>query len=526
MWHVFAFLLLTVACKNAQNPNTTPVSTGFSSQSAAIVRSQSGVATLAQDANETQLQQMSMSALQALYTQRKDQDTSDAHELQLKTALSAAMCQQYQQMNTTCISLLPLVPSQYTQSIACNGNLTASTAAPQTIQVTVSGTATGQFVLVANNQTNMTPFQSTPFGTGTSTITFYQVAGRAISPPTFGSISTLYIESATNNSNLPPMTNFNNFMIKINGKALLQADLLPYTDTDYATTRYNVPLDAVTQLQRSATCSMSQTQVAALTQQITTNVTSQQAASAEQAYQANTNSTSTLTNTMPSDKNGLIAAVTELETSITTRQPVLEQTSDTLLKLTNAMTQNQNIGCHYNDIITSIQVRVNGDQPGATANLVGNISDAPTNPSGTGGCNDILIDFGSVSQTFDQDNDSIFAQNQLEFPPNSATIGSLSFIHLKKARICYQGEEQFHTEDIILSSTDWNVYEIDIFNITGVEVTINGTLLYKNDNLSLSLRGPTTYGQGTYTLEWNDGIQDNNPLWTAFMNQQDCSATK
>lgn len=524
MLRSFSLMLLLAACSNSSSTPTADPTSSSSAQQAALNSGDAG--TNVTDATEAQLEQMSASALQGLYTQRKEQDTADQQELQLKQALSAAMCQQYQQITSACVSLTPLVVSQYNQSIDCQGGITVQSASQQTVQVTVTGADPGKFILVANNQSNLTPFQTTPFGAGTTTVTFMQKVGRAIAPPTFGELSTLYLASATDNATVPAISNFRNFSIQVNGKTLMQGDLLPYPDPDYASTRYNVPLDAVTQMRRSATCSMTQSDVSALTKKISDSVINQQAINQEKAYvKNNAGGVSTQTTASLLGKKTLISSILQYESSINTREPVLEKTRDTLLKLTNVLTQNQDVGCHYNDIVQTLKIRINGAQNTAPE-YVGRSSDVVPNPKGTGGCNDFTIDFGSIKQTFDQNNQSIYQENQLDFPPNSATIGSLSFIRLKKNRICYKNDEDFHTSYVILSSSDYKVYELNIFNLNSIEVTVNGALIYQNNSLGLSLRGPAQLGQGGYVLEWSDSLQNNNPLWTAFMNKQDCNNTK
>lgn len=524
MLRSFSLMLLLVACNSSSSSPGSASSSGADAQQAALNSGDGG--TNVTDVTEAELEQMSPAALQALYTQRKEQDTVDQQELQLKQALSAAMCQQYQQITSACVSLTPLVVSQYNQSIDCQGGITVQSAVQQTIQVTVTGTASGKFILVANNQSTLTPFQTTPFGSGTTTVTFIQKVGRAIAPPTFGELSTLYLASATDNATIPDISNFKNFSIQINGKTLMQGDLLPYPDPDYRGTRYNVPLDAVTQMRRSATCSMTQSDVSALTKKISDSVTSQQAIDQEKSYvKNNAGGVSTQTAASLLDKKTIIASILQYEASVNTREPVLEKTRDTLLKLTNVLTQNQDVGCHYNDIVQSLKIRINGAQ-NTSPEYVGSNSNMVLNPKGTGGCNDFTVDFGSIKQTFNQNNQSIYQENLLDFPPNSATIGSLSFIRLKKNRICYKNDEDFHTSYIVLSSSDYKVYELNIFNINSVEVTVNGALIYQNNSLGLSLRGPTQLGQGNYVLDWSDSLQNNNPLWTAFMNKQDCNNTK
>ncbi len=524
MLRSFFLMLLVIACNSSSNSPESPSSSGADVRQAALNSGDGGGD--ATDATEAEMEQMSPGALQSLYNQRKEQDTADQQELELKQALSAAMCQQYQQITSACVSLTPLVVSQYNQSIDCQGGITVQSATQQAIQVTVTGGAPGRFILVANNQATLTPFQTTPFGSGTTTVTFIQKVGRAIAPPTFGELSTLYLASAADNGTVPDIKNFKNFSIQINGKTLMQGDLLPYPDPDYRSTRYNVPLDAVTQMRRSATCSMTQSDVSALTKKISDSVTSQQAVDQEKAYVKNKAAgVSTKTSASLLDKKTLISSILQYEESLNTREPVLEKTRDTLLKLTNVLTQNQDVGCHYNDIIQSVKIRINGAQ-NTEPEYVGRNSDIMPNPKGTGGCNDFTVDFGSIKQTFNQNNQSIYQENLLDFPPNSATVGSLSFIRLKKNRICYKNDEDFHTSYVILSTSDYKVYELNIFNINSVEVTVNGALIYQNNSLGLSLRGPAKLGEGNFVLEWSDSLQNNNPLWTAFMNKQDCNNTK
>jgi hypothetical protein len=515
---ILFFLLPFVRCR--QQDSSTPGSNaatvdagGHSIESTASLLS--SVNTLSGSDSAATLASLSPAQLQIVYAQRKNENTTQNQQLQINTALVSGFCEQITKLDNSCVPRTSVVYNAYTRNVNCSGQ-TINEATPEpTIQITIPGQSIGSFILVANSQP---AYVSTPFKSGTTTITFSQQAGKEVASPTFGQLSNLYITSVPvdgSNPPLPPLANFANLSITINGTLLLKTSAAKYNDASYATTRYNIPLDPITTLQTSSSCLMTASDVAAFTASITNNMTQQQIA----AQLKNTTSN----NESPTN---LIASILQLEANTATIQQNINLTNTTLLALVNEVQQNQNIGCHYNDTITSVTVTIGGSSP--TPPSVGTSNDPPIPPVGTGNPGTMRINLNAVNQAFA--GASIFAEtgNAFSIPSAPVSIGAMQNIQLIKGGVLYTALKDCSAGAlafIVGESCNWHITENNILVVTSIAIEVNGFTIYQNNNLNLTFRGPLVYGTSAgQLLSWSDSIQVNNPLWTKLMNDTSCNA--
>lgn len=221
----------------------------------------------------------------------------------------------------------------------------------------------------------------------------------------------------------------------------------------------------------------------------------------------------------PEDKSKIIDQMLDLEAKMTQRTPILESERDRLLKLTNALIDDNVVGCHFGEPIKSVQLVVDGSEKPLVA--IGTFKNMLPEPVG-GSPTALEFRLGGFTFTVDPATKILGSSGShyevdSDFEKSKLTLGSIEYVSVKKPGISYVQNRVARQSFIIMEDITYDVLEEHVYYINAIELIVNGMTVYKSGGLNWKF-------DRTRQI-WEDGDLRTNSFWTKVMLQNDCKKT-
>lgn len=443
--------------------------------------------------------------LQTELQARSQEDSSSKEEYAILTSINQAFCERLNKLRTECVAAARIMPSSSDRALACDGNFDA-VSKKHNISVTFKG-GRGKWVLIANDT-----FQSSPFGSGTSDITFSSTGNDDVKAPQLKEISKLYIRSMDGAVNAGTRYTFS---LSVDGVVLLQGGLLPLPDSGSDNTLL-VSVSDIQMMAMSNTCRVSPSELTGIKEQVKSQVTAQLVQDRREGYSAGGSSSS-------SNRGALIQKILQHRMAINEIFPVLEDERSRNLALTNSLKSDLDVGCQMNELINELKIEVTGAHT-AISNLLETNDNGWKNPSGNQGlCQQVEFRFGpDLAFSIDQSKHSIIGSPGTAYIassiPEGAKIGSVEYVSVLKKAVCFDNTAVKEREMMFFEKTRYEVREKHQMSINRIKITINGMEAY---NTSVDL-----LFDYKHTKPWKDPKFRENPAWVELMTNTNCNVTE
>jgi len=485
------------------------------------------------DANA--LNNMSLDDLQSYYTSRTAEVVSDQAQIGIDATITNSLCARLQKLRNDCVTANTLVALPGGVDPSCASITQASTTPSPSFTVTLTDAsgnpfkADGQYILVANNI-----YQSTPFGTGPTNITFTYKGGGNVGYDEIMQVNNFDIRRAadTVGSNyisggsavaMPAITSLQ-VQLKYNGQPLASGPLIAETNASFVKYRFLLSLSTVSSNATSSLCTVQQAEI----DNIKLAATNAQQAKSNQTAVNNIFS-KTANTTLPS-KDQMISAILAAQTQISSVQPTLDANMTQITAITTKLQTNQAISCHSSETIVQLSIAISGklnDPKQLTPTATGTCPVIP----GVGGQGSILsLDMGpNVTVNIDTSKQGIGGAAIVVPVTDQALVGNIEYVRLGKLGVTIDdlGPKCVSGPLGVNSSCVRQCQEGDTFTITGVKIlldtpSITGFTIYDNQTLNLVL-GSILYSSSA-VMSWNDpGFRSaSNPHWNALMLDNQC----
>ncbi len=480
----------------------------------------------------------SLNDLKKEYEQRRIQNITDTQELETLSLINQKLCTARQTLKQNCVSTASIIPNASDIIESCtndekkslglapipadtktDSSTTAQTSgAPKENEAaSAQGTEAGQIIaalpkmggtykIIINDA-----FESTAFGAGEHPITFRTIGASDNTSPQFMDAYKIIIKS-TDGSDMPDKGLFTGFELRV-GKNPLAKDIQASSDSVLAKKQYDISVAKILENRNSDQCVFKDSDVDQIKAQATSTIKQQFAKKPLETLPANI------------AKDSLIGKISTLMNDISNRSPELERKRNTLFKLTSELKSKDVIGCHYNQKITSFEIEIEGERKAAVS--LGNFSSRLPDPADSGKSSVLQFKFGAVSIAIDQDKENIFGQHYaFKQDLSNFTIGSLQYIEISKQGVSYD-QRQVNDPSGFLDKVhdfftkageEYEVDELNVFNISGVKLFVNGKPVYTKSGLNEVLRKDK--------LKWMDQNLKIGPDWIKLMTETDCEKTK
>ena len=461
-------------------------------------------------ASAAELAKLSLGNIKLLLAERTNQDKAEDEQYDLLVAMNKALCERLNEVRSSCPASARLASSGLTRTLNCDGTLAKNAAASGQISVTLPSGLKGKYMLLANDT-----FQSTTFSGGTSDIRFRSVAGGDDLAPKFLSVYKLVIRSAEGRA-LPDRESVS-VQMRVNGHELLFSKSFKSEDPKFAAERseYKLDVSQIISLRESSRCKTTKASINNLKSRIRQAVEDEQARQRSVEYQQAKEPLSGSVNpTESGEKAQLINEIFEARANIQTRLPVLEREQDRLYKLTNELTDDNSYGCHYREKINSVQLVVDGSENPLVH--MGTFSNSVPEPVG-GSPTALEFRLGGLSFSVDPATKILGGSHfevDADFSKLQLAMGAIEYLSVKKLGISYNQERRCKQNFIIMEKCNWQVSEEHVYYINGIQLIVNGLLVYKRDGLDWKFDRKRQI--------WEDSSLRSNSNWISVMLRNDC----
>jgi hypothetical protein len=481
------------------------------------------------------LNKMPTTQLKTFYTSRTGQVFQDKQDFSINDQIANALCERIKELRKSCVVSHHLTPA-VNDTLHCGSSEGTSTLVVDSFQspsfsVVLTDTSgnplsavDGTYVLVAN-----TNYRSDPFGAGASKVRFvYQGAGN-IDSPQLKQIYNLEIRRADEDANAvvngkgKPMPGRDSFFVQLsyNNFKLTDGSLMDVSNATFVGYRYMIALDKIVSESRSARCQVTQAEIDSIKNQIRTSIQSQDQEKQKASVFRGDPSVS---------KEEMISATLAAQDQITQLRPMLDDSSNRLLKLTAELNADQLIGCHVNEPIVQFTIDIQGKRNDPKE--LGDKYDRCPKIAPTGPGSILNLEMGSsISISIDQNKYGLGGSPWAGKPSDQALVGDIQYLRISKMGItivdigpvCKSGILGFG------SSCAQVCHEEDTFSVTGIKISVDtpsvsGVTIFENKSLNVTF-GSTLYAPDAVTV-WNADNFRSDPNWTKFMYDTNCDTVK
>ncbi|MFK7824766.1 MAG: hypothetical protein AB8G05_11445 [Oligoflexales bacterium] len=528
VFHVLVLSFLFIQC----NPSSSQ-GTGRAGSTAPIGEEENPLAKNGEETNKENssglYQDMPLGELMLLEQERKNQDLAEEDELFLLDAINSEFCRKLEEKQKNCPAIKRLIFDPTESKLRCDGQKTTSDIAPK-IEVTIPNTKSGSFVLLANDI-----YKSSPFGPGSTEITFSSESGGEFQAPPFIKVYKLVLRSYDSAGQLKKLPSIESFNVKItvDGNELLDDYAAPSEDTvlKAENKEYRIPVNDIINLRKSSKCLVDQNQINALRTTITNGITADQVFSRKQEYKKARENLNYDIADRSGKRASLIEDIFKHQTSIEFRFPILEKERNRQFKLVNELKTDVQIGCQYMQPIQSFEIELEGSM---NSNVRIGVEDSQRpDDLQDGTATELLLDFGGVKFSVDFSNQNIFG---IRYPlekdvSEEAIIGELDRIYIRKKGASYadtanevscsngangiwaQAEQAI--KKAFYDEICFDIREEGVFFISEITIWVNGETAFSRSDLGIALDHKTR--------KWSGDLQSNEK-WIQLMLNEKCDA--
>jgi hypothetical protein len=460
------------------------------------------------------LQGMNLGELSLLAQQLRALNTAQSAQAAQLAQTNPTLCKLLEQRQSACSVLQPLVAKETDLVLQCSGSYQNRGSSTAPLKVNLRTSATGSFVLIANEA-----FVSSPFASGSSSISFSPLPGTEAVVPRVMDISKLALRSSPGlqENELSPLPAISGLSFTLSsGELVLAQEPLMQSDDGAlrtAQSEYLVDLTPLAKLASSSLCTFSPQDIqrASSGTSVSAAVAAQNAAATQAATKLEVGADHT------ERQDLLIAEILQLQQQIAARTPELRAAQGLNSKLSKHLTEDSARGCYANQPITSFAIELEGKIAGAEG--VGTFAQPQQYTAVSGSPTAMSFNFGSFNFTVDLAQTNVFGA-RYELPSDIsklATIGSIDRVVLNKLGVDFRNIRSCEKKYLILyEECNYTTSEESSFVITGLRVYANGQKIYASEGINVLLN------RNQLEISFNDLFA--NPFWLKVMQATTCTS--
>lgn len=479
------------------------------------------------------LSKMTLAQVQGYYKARLEQLKNDKQDYSINDQIGNALCLRFQDLQKNCTSANTLTPI-VSSTLNCGDGVafTDFKTSPFSVLLTNSNgqalsSIDGKFILVANGN-----YKSDPFTVGPTSIKFtYQGASKSEMPIKLQQIYKLEIRRADEkaedilNGTAKKMPPIESFFVQLSYKSVKLTDgaLMDYEDPNFKNYRYRINLSLIFADAKSANCTVTPGEIDSIKTQIRNSIIDQDAQMSKKSIFEQS------TTALPT-KDKMIAQILDAQDKISALMPMLEDSRNRLLKLTNELRTDVTIGCHADEPILSMTIDIQGKRNDPKLLSDKYVSCPKVKPTGPGSVFSIQMG-SSVSVSIDQTKYAIGGSPWQGAVADQVLVGDMEYLQIKKLGITIEDKGPVCKSGFLGASSSCAevCMEDDIFSITSIKIAVDtpsqkAFTVYENKNLNLTFAS-TLYSTDSI-VTWTAENFRSNQNWLNFMYDTNCDTTK
>lgn len=426
-------------------------------------------------------------------------------------SLNTFLCLRLKLYREECLINTPVVPSGTETSLQCHETDEEPSRVQKEISVSLS-TTTGlntELYFVANST-----YESTPFGEGTSVIQFNSTSGTSTLAPSFRELESLIIRPSNSGATLPSYSTIS-LTVLIDGSPIISGGILPAANAEEEGSEYRINLKQILETSQSSLCSISGEQIAEVTE------------TAKAYTTANKPSFTPFSN--QEESLDVASKITLVESRIASSESELNVERTRYSDFLSEMQTTEYAGCRLSQDLTKISIRIYGNIEAQDV-IKYNSTEPMSFSNQSTDCMNLHINLGTgLSWDVDQSTQGLLGSTAPEFIPEitgqGLTMGNMNKVYLKRSGVCIDNQQVAVSkglfEGIFGGGNDYNynVFEENIFSITGITITANDLIVYDNRTLDITF-------SREYELTWEDPLFEQNQKWIEMLQNEECNQTQ
>ena len=425
--------------------------------------------------------------------------------------LNTFLCLRLRLFREECLINNPIISSGKETTLQCYETDASPSVVTRKLRVELSSTVdlNTKLYFLANDS-----YKSNSFSAGTSSLIFQSLGGTSSLSPSFRELKSLLIKPENPSAALPSYSAIS-INIFVDDTPIVSGGVLPSASASGEGSEYRVNLKQILETSRGSFCSVSDSSVTTISQK------------AKEYSEANKPSFSPFS--ASESKLPLSEKVSLTESLIASSESELNVERTRYSDFLSELQTTDQAGCRLSQEISSLSIRLYGSIIPQEV-IQYNSPSAMTFKTKSADCMNLSINLGTgMSWSIDQDSQAILGSAAPEFLPDITGVGltfaDIKKVSLKRPGICIENQ-QIAVSDTVLGfiktgvDYNYNVFEQNIFNITGVTIKANDLIVYENNELSI------TFDRKHSDLSWEDPLFEQNQKWLEMLQNEECNLTQ
>ncbi len=424
--------------------------------------------------------------------------------------LNRYLCERLRYLRNECAVKHLLIPTGQETTLQCDENDPEPSLITRKYQVRVTSSTelSSRLYFVANET-----YESSLFGVGTAEIVFQSKGSSAEIAPSFSELESLVVKAETSSVTLPNYSSVS-VSLSVDGVSLFSGAVLPAAESANQNTEYRIDLGQLLEFSQSDKCIVEGLEFSQI-REVAATYTAQN----PKVYNPFSESDVSL---------DIAEKTTVVENEIKKMEDLLNLERSRYADFLSELQQSSKSGCRLSQALQYLSVQLHGSV--ITEENISYDSKYPmTYPNQSSECMNLNLNFGTgLSWVVDQSTQALLGSTAPQFVPNISglglSIGNMKKVSISRPGICIDNEQVAVSKTIlgfikIGDDYNYNVYEKNIFNITGITIMANDLVVYDNRDLSITF-------DRIHELSWKDPFFEQNQKWLEMLQNDDCNLTQ